>query len=74
MQKVTLPEGEAAGNEVFHGLYFLTSIVQEDKIIMTFFPNSSEAREVQLQRSLLAYSNWKLEVTNVFMCYGSTMF
>lgn len=75
MQKLTSPEGETTANGVFQGLYFIASnTTRKYALIDSFSPQCSfEAREIQLQKSLLAYPTARLK-SLMSMCYGSIKF
>lgn len=72
MQKLTSPEGETNG--VFQGLYFIGSNTTRYAHIDFFSPQHSfEDREIQIQKSLLAYPTARLK-SLMFMYYGSKTF
>lgn len=75
MRKLTSPEGETAANEVFQGLYFIGSNTTRKYVCIDFFSpqHSVEAREIQIQKSLLAYPTSRLKLL-MFIYYGSVRF
>jgi len=63
MQKLTSSEGETAANEVFWDLCFIGSNTTRKDAHTDFFSpqHSFEARETQIQKSLLAYPTARLK-------------
>lgn len=75
MQKLTFSKGETAANGVFQGLYFIGSnTIRRYTVTDLFLPqHSSEAREIETQKSLMACSTARVK-SLMFLYYGSIRF